>query len=189
MSNLWNLRILNCVSPYPELRPGPIPLLASRVCRLLIRRVRTVSGPVCGHCFEGIVRPVAFRIAALEVFFEFKMMEMMMHAWQDVDYILKIFIGRPSTAGRQYLEFVEKGIPDGRRHDLTIGGLLRSAGGQAAAKTLHSGESRIKSDERILGNGEFVETVKKRLSGLSLYHEPSRASRTLAARVCNIKGL
>jgi REP element-mobilizing transposase RayT len=81
--------------------------------------------------------------------------------WQDTDYILKFYDSKSSTARRRYREYVKKGIADGRRSDLTGGGLIRSAGGWSAVKALRRGVDRIKSDERILGEGDFVETVLK----------------------------
>ena len=83
------------------------------------------------------------------------------HGFQDVDYILNLFGGKIPKARRSYLEFVKKGVAAGRRPDLTGGGLVRSAGGWSALKTMRKGESRMKGDERILGQGEFVETVLK----------------------------
>ena len=56
---------------------------------------------------------------------------------------------------------MEKGIADGRRSDLVGGGLIRSAGGWSAVKALRLGVNRMKGDERILGEGDFVETVLK----------------------------
>ena len=50
---------------------------------------------------------------------------------------------------------------DGRRPELVGGGLLRSAGGWAAVKALRRGMERMKGDERILGDGDFVESVLK----------------------------
>jgi REP element-mobilizing transposase RayT len=85
----------------------------------------------------------------------------MKYPWQDTDYILKFFNAKRTIARRHYREFVGKAIADGRRYDLTGGGLVRSAGGWAAVKTMRRSESRIKSDERILGNGEFVKRVLK----------------------------
>ena len=55
--------------------------------------------------------------------------------------------------------FVEKGISQGKRTDLTVGGLVRSVGGWAAVKALRAAKIIEKSDERILGDGDFVETV------------------------------
>ncbi len=39
------------------------------------------------------------------------------------------------------------------------GGLIRSTGGWAALKELRAAKQFQKSDERILGNGDFVESV------------------------------
>ena len=81
--------------------------------------------------------------------------------FQDVDYILNLFGGKVPEARRIYLEFVKKGVAAGRRPELTGGGLVRSAGGWSALKAMRNGESRMKGDERILGQGDFVETVLK----------------------------
>jgi len=42
---------------------------------------------------------------------------------------------------------------------LAGGGLIRSLGGWAAAKVMRGGKDRIKGDERILGDGDFVKEV------------------------------
>ena len=60
-------------------------------------------------------------------------------------------------ARRGYRAFVAKGIDQGRRWDLTGGGLIRSTGGWAAVKALKKNQVHVKSDERILGDGDFVE--------------------------------
>ena len=83
------------------------------------------------------------------------------HGFQDVDYILNLFSGKIPEARRLYLEFVEKGVAAGRRPDLTGGWLVRTAGGWSSLKAMRKGESRMKGDERILGQGDFVETVLK----------------------------
>jgi hypothetical protein len=49
----------------------------------------------------------------------------------------------------------------GRRPELVGGGLLRSIGGWSALKAIRGTETRVISDEHILGNSEFVETVLK----------------------------
>jgi len=79
--------------------------------------------------------------------------------WQDSDKVLKFFSHKADSARRAYTAFVKKGISQGKRTDLTGGGLVRSAGGWAAVKALRSAKIFEKSDERILGNGDFVETV------------------------------
>jgi chromosomal replication initiation ATPase DnaA len=47
----------------------------------------------------------------------------------------------------------------GRRSDLTGGGLIRSAGGWKELKAFQSLGIHIKSDERILGDSDFVESI------------------------------
>lgn len=79
--------------------------------------------------------------------------------WQDCDGVLKLFGTRAGSARRAYRAFVDKGISQGKRKDLTGGGLVRSAGGWSALKALRSAKVFEKGDERILGNGDFVETV------------------------------
>jgi REP element-mobilizing transposase RayT len=79
--------------------------------------------------------------------------------WQDTDWVLKLFCHRLSTARQRYHGFVEKGISMGRRMDLTGGGLIRSMGGWQAVKAMRKAKVFEKSDERILGDGDFVEQV------------------------------
>ena len=81
--------------------------------------------------------------------------------WRDADYILGFYDRKRSTARRRYRQYVEKGIADGRRSDLIGGGLVRSAGGWSVVKAMRKGLDRIKGDERILGDGAFVESVLK----------------------------
>jgi putative transposase len=81
------------------------------------------------------------------------------YAWQDKDYILKLFASNKSTAIRRYREFIKKGIRQGRRFDLIGGGLIRSAGGWSAVKSLRRIGAYQKGDERILGDSDFVKKV------------------------------
>lgn len=97
--------------------------------------------PYCGH---GVV------------------MDKRQNDWQDVNYILGQFDSRVSTARRHYRAFVEKGIGDGRRPELVGGGLIRSVGGWSAVKMLRRSPGRMKGDERILGDGDFVDRVLRR---------------------------
>ena len=77
--------------------------------------------------------------------------------WQDVGYILRLFGSQRREARRKYRKFVEKGVKQGRRPELTGGGLVRSSGGWTALKTLRAAKEHIKGDERILGDSEFVQ--------------------------------
>mgnify|MGYP001820485836 FL=1 len=82
--------------------------------------------------------------------------------WQDVDYVLTYFDKKKGAARIAYLEFVVKGVAQGRRPDLTGGGLVRSAGGWKLLKERRRAKLRMKGDERILGSGAFVEAVLKK---------------------------
>jgi REP element-mobilizing transposase RayT len=81
--------------------------------------------------------------------------------WQDTQYVLRLFGKRVSSSRRHYREFVEKGLTIGRRSDLTGGGLIRSVGGWKALKALSNLKIHAKSDERILGDSDFVTSVLK----------------------------
>lgn len=81
------------------------------------------------------------------------------NGWQAVDDVLVIF-GKDRRSGRKsYRQFVMEGIGLGSRPELTGGGLVRSAGGWTAVQSLRRAGVFQKSDERILGDGDFVETV------------------------------
>lgn len=79
--------------------------------------------------------------------------------WQDTESILEMFGERVGAARRWYKDFVEKGIDQGKRSDLSGGGLIRSAGGWEAIRGFKKERIFQKSDERILGDGDFVEDV------------------------------
>lgn len=86
-------------------------------------------------------------------------MDKIVYDWQNTDYVLKLFGNRMPGARRSYRAFVSKGIAEGRRSDLTGGGLIRSLGGWHQVKALRQIGIRFKCDERILGDSEFVEQV------------------------------
>jgi len=77
--------------------------------------------------------------------------------WQDVEGVLHLFGKRVSQARRGYKSFLANGLDQGRRDDLTGGGLVRSVGGWKNAKAMRKAKIWQKSDERILGDGDFVD--------------------------------
>ena len=79
--------------------------------------------------------------------------------WQETDEILKLFGSKPALARRMYRQFVEQGIGQGRRNDLAGGGLIRSAGGWEGLKQKREEGLYQRSDERILGDSDFVSRV------------------------------
>jgi len=87
------------------------------------------------------------------------LMGKMKKPWQDTEGVLGMFGEKLGPARRGYRAFVEEGIAQGRRRDLTGGGLLRSAGGWEGVKALREEKVYQRSDERILGDGDFVGRV------------------------------
>jgi REP element-mobilizing transposase RayT len=81
-------------------------------------------------------------------------------SWQDVPYVLGSFGNTLGKARSAYLAYVADGVGQGRREDLIGGGLIRSLGGWAEVKKYRGlGRAHLKSDERILGDSDFVEEI------------------------------
>jgi REP element-mobilizing transposase RayT len=121
------------------------------------------------------------------------LMDQRSNDWQDTEAVLQMFGQKASAARRQYRTFVEKGIALGKRVDLIGGGLIRSHGGWANVKAMRRAKIFEKADERILGDGDFVqevltraeEKIKRRYAmqaeGISLERVAERV-----AELCNI---
>jgi len=109
--------------------------------------------------------------------------------WQDTDKVLGMFGDKAGPARRAYRAFVKKGITQGKRSDLTGGGLVRSAGGWAAVKALKRAKIFQKSDERILGDGNFVESVLKlKISVPAVSKSAMRGEKLAKARKYSLVG-
>jgi hypothetical protein len=61
--------------------------------------------------------------------------------WQDTAFILRRFERRPADAKRHHRNFVAQGIEQGRRPELTGGGLIRSVAGWTALKALRKAKA------------------------------------------------
>jgi hypothetical protein len=81
--------------------------------------------------------------------------------WQDRDYILLHFGNKKREAVRRYREFVSDGFSMGKKEELTGGGLRRSVGGWEGVEELMRTKEFQRGDERILGDGDFVNEVLK----------------------------
>ena len=77
----------------------------------------------------------------------------------DSEDVLGLFGGHLREARERYREFVREGMGQGRRTDLTGGGIIRSLGGEWEAVGRAGGPKGEQGDERILGRGWFVEEV------------------------------
>ncbi|OIO29753.1 MAG: hypothetical protein AUJ18_08005 [Candidatus Hydrogenedentes bacterium CG1_02_42_14] len=94
--------------------------------------------------------------------------------WHDRDYVLKWFGKKEGEAKKSYRDFVKKGIAQGRRPDLTGGGLIRSMGGWSVVKALRKSGVKEKGDARILGSGEFVSELVKQAEEKVKYQLPAK---------------
>jgi hypothetical protein len=84
------------------------------------------------------------------------------YPWMDRAYILGQFASTKRKAIRAYHRFVQDGLDEGRKPELTGGGLIRSQGGWSQVLALRSRGEKESSDERILGSGEFVDQILER---------------------------
>lgn len=82
-------------------------------------------------------------------------------SWLATDDILLRFGKRINPAREKYSAFVAEAVNQGRMPHLTGGGLLRSAGGWRQIASMRQAGDHFKSDERILGDSDFVEWVLK----------------------------
>ena len=73
--------------------------------------------------------------------------------------MLAFFGNREKAARQNYQRFIAEGVSQGKRSELTGGGLVRSAGGWEVLKSRRRMDSHLKGDERILGDSAFVQQV------------------------------
>ena len=79
--------------------------------------------------------------------------------WQDTGEVLGYFGKKREVAMKRYVAYMEEGISLGNRPEFGGGGLLRSVGGWSEVVSMRRRGIGIRSDERILGRGGFVERV------------------------------
>jgi putative transposase len=112
--------------------------------------------------------------------------------WQDTQYVLGYFGKTVRQARKEYRRYVEKAIDQGRRPELVGGGLIRSLGGWKALKETRK-KGRIKGDQRILGESEFVsEVLKEADEKYERYYEQRKKGyslKTVEERVFEIYGI
>ncbi|MFH1952840.1 MAG: transposase, partial [Pseudomonadota bacterium] len=112
--------------------------------------------------------------------------------WQDTNYVLSFF-GKGHEAKTRYLDFVSAGLTKGRRPELVGGGLIRSAGGWFEVLALRRSGNKQASDQRILGEGEFVQQLLEEIDeiggkNLRLPHDRMDLD-SLAERVSGVHGV
>ena len=101
--------------------------------------------------------------------------------WMDINYVLLQFNETTQKARNAYRKFVEEGAGQGRRPELTGGGLIRSQGGWSQVLAMQGKGRKEESDQRILGGGDFVQGIlreaeEKQIRQLKL----RRSGRTIA---------
>ena len=106
-------------------------------------------------------------------------------------YVLSYFGKRKAQARNEYESFVKEGLAQGRRKEFTGGGLIRSFGGWIEARESLKGRDHVMSDERILGDSDFVDSVisqseeqyerrhKLKLQGFDLHRIAKRVAEVL----------
>jgi len=114
------------------------------------------------------------------------------HDWQDRGYVLRWFGNDEKEATKNYHRYVQEGIPLGSRPELVGGGLIRSLGGWSTVISMRRHGDRDVSDERILGNGAFVEQIIKEADDLVKRQLPENSQKklvvTIIQEICHERG-
>ena len=118
------------------------------------------------------------------------LMGMVKNEWQDTEYVLGWFATGIKQARSRYHDFMKEGVSMGKRPELTGGGLIRSVGGWLNLMEMRRAKVFVKGDERILGEGDFVEQILQK-SGEAFERKSLLRSQgwdldTLAAHVANL---
>lgn len=111
-------------------------------------------------------------------------------SWQNQEEILARFSAEKQEAVSRYRQFILDGIAMGRREELTGGGLRRSAGGWEGLMNLKQAGEYWRGDERILGNGNFVnEVLRAAEETLTQREELKRQGWDLSRLVAEVCGM
>jgi putative transposase len=103
--------------------------------------------------------------------------------WMDTDYVLGQFGDTKKAARGAYRKFVEDGIRMGRVPELTGGGLIRSLGGWSQVISIRRKGERVESDERILGDSDFVSAILREVEERDIRQLKLRRSGMTLAKV------
>jgi len=112
--------------------------------------------------------------------------------WQDTQYVLSFF-GDGPEARKHYRDFVAQGVGQGTRPELVGGGLIRSMGGWFEVLALRRMGNKEASDQRILGDGEFVGQVLVEMDDIGRENlrltTRSMDLTALSEKVCEVHGI
>lgn len=112
------------------------------------------------------------------------------HPWQETREVLQRFDLEQKAACQKYEAFVREGMAAGKRPDLTGGGLVRSAGGWKNVSSARRSGVLLLSDERILGDSDFVQMVlsasQEQLERATVYRREGVDLEQVAQRVSDL---
>ncbi len=111
--------------------------------------------------------------------------------WQETGYVLSYFSKGVWNARKSYYEYVKEGVRQARRPELVGGGLIRSLSGwNVVKKSGLKSIGRVKGDDRILGESEFVlQMLKEADEKVDRYYELKQRGynpQSVEERVCKI---
>jgi putative transposase len=112
--------------------------------------------------------------------------------WQERDYVLHQFGRKHGQSVRDYRRFMEDGKGMGRRADLVGGGLVRSVGGWSKVLSLRNRREEVPHDSRILGSGDFVNSIIREAEGVVSRQMRSRGRESvdeMIRRMCRGSGV
>ena len=109
--------------------------------------------------------------------------------WQRVSEVLEYFGQRVKKARFGYGQFMEDGSLQGKRDDLSGGGLIRSLGGKTLLEKFQKAGEKQQFDDRILGDGRFVDEVLERHRSLNEKRAPKILWEELLKNVVKWAGL
>ena len=113
--------------------------------------------------------------------------------FQTTGEILERFGTGTVAARNKYLAFISDGMKMGKRDDLSGGGLRRSAGGWQGVHALKRAKEYWRGDERVLGDGEFVNHVLKisdeKMARKEQFKKDGWDIKRLVKRVCEVMGV
>lgn len=81
--------------------------------------------------------------------------------WQSINSVVMWFNKNKTKALLEYKEFIKQGMHQGYCDDYMGGGMKRSYGGWDNVKAIIQSQGNCRGDDRILGDGEFVEEILK----------------------------
>ena len=83
------------------------------------------------------------------------------YEWMDKKYVLEQFSNKKKIAIKEYNKFIGEEIGAGYNREFSGGGLIRSSGGWSNVLSMRTKKEKAEYDERILGGGDFVNSILK----------------------------